>query len=99
MENNLIYDYITQEKVVISYTKPDQIDMIYGLMGVDEYKLKLVKTLFPESGFLTFDHIQNQMVPKCSRIYLKIYDDHILLTADEFFTLALPNKSILEFIK
>lgn len=98
-ENNLIRDYCTQNKVAIAFSDADQLDMIMGLFGEEAVAQR---HLFLRGGVVSFFKYLTEMGRinfRVRQFYSKEFYDHILLKAEEFFFLAMPNRSILEFIK
>jgi hypothetical protein len=88
MENNLIYDYCKENKVVIIYSTREDLDMILAL-----FRFKRLNSSHLTSGAVSF-----YLAMSISSVSYW-GPDFIYLSAQEFFTLALPNKSILESIK
>lgn len=96
--NNLIKDYCVNNKVVIEFNTHDQFAMINGLFdeAVNSYP-------YIHAGLVSFFVVSDTLGRTTRRFTTfkesSTYKDYIRLTADEFFILALPSKSILEYIK
>lgn len=88
MDNNLIYDYCKENKVVIIYQTREDLDIILSL-----FRFKRLSNSHLTSGGVSF------YIAMSLSSFHYWGSDFIHLSAQEFFTLALPNKSILESIK
>ena len=95
MENNLIYDYCTKEKVAIRFETEDQLNNLHSLFN----RMKNTIYLWKNGGWVTYTIVKRAGFTSPMLISPVPPDEYILLTADEFFTLALPDRSILESIK
>ena len=96
MENNLIYDYCLTNKVAISFANEDQFHRISLLFN----KKKEPVFLWKNGGWVSYTEIKRAGHTTTGQIGpYPFSQDFIHLSAEEFFTLALPCKSILESIK
>jgi hypothetical protein len=98
--NNLIYDECISSKICIAFSNIDQLEIIFGLM---KEAVPIGSEIFQNGGVVSFFHMYQDPFTKIRyrvrQFYTKEFDDYIILNAEEFFTLALPCKSILESIK
>jgi hypothetical protein len=98
--NNLIYDECISSKICIAFSNMEQLAIIFGLMKEVN---PIQNGMFKNGGVVSFFHMYQDPFTKIRyrirQFYTKEFDDYIILNAEEFFTLALPNKSILESIK
>jgi hypothetical protein len=94
--NNLILDYCLTNKVAISFANEDQLHRISLLFN----KKKEPVFLWKYGGWVSYTKIDRSGYTINGQIGpYPFSQDFIHLSAEEFFTLALPNKSILESIK
>jgi hypothetical protein len=99
MENNLIKDYCIENCVAIEFDNHDQFTRINMLFDQDPRGY-----CYFNSGIIsfttTYDGIGNKITRRFTSIKSsKTYADFIRLTAEEFFILAVPGRSIIEYIK
>jgi hypothetical protein len=94
MDNNLIYEYCLKEKVAICFKDIQELQIILALFKMENYTRIA-------SGAVSFyvEHTRDSVTRFRATSLGYMGNDYIHITAQEFFTLALPNKSILESIK
>jgi hypothetical protein len=94
MENNLIYEYCLGHRVAINFKTVQELQFILALFKMENYTKM-------HSGTVSFfvEHSKDSVTRFRATSLGWMGNDYIHITAQEFFTLALPNKSILEAIK
>jgi hypothetical protein len=93
--NNLIQDYCIENKVAIRFSNQEDLDMLHGLFN----RMKEPVYLWKCGGWVSYTQFKTAMATTTMQIKCSFSEDYILLSLQEFFTLALPNKSILESLK
>jgi hypothetical protein len=96
MENNLIYDYCISNPVTIRFWTSSDLDMLNALFDRPKEPIYLWKS----GAYVSY---YRRKIGENGTLLSHIgpYPDfgYTVLSIEEFFTLALPNKSILESIK